>query len=400
MANNFARYVENLTKTPKDRRLQSKSIEKLLELEELWLQVPELERTPQQLNLYQKSKNFIATKFTTSNVSGNEDLEHEQSASNNQSNPLELQVEDPTQFPTMADFDLKVASTIVPEYNGTSDNLIDFLDCARYYNETLGAAGKPLFLKYLLKVKLKEKAKTALTATPENFGEFEKLLKARFRPRATIASLQNELSVLQQRNKTISDFATQIESITATMTELHVSEKGEASREIIRSINDTMALSVLKKGVKQHIQQVLLAGQVADFNHGVALALEAESSTSTFSTVDVNYLNSGYYNGTRSRGRNNYRGRGRGRGRNNYNAGYNGNHNNAYRGGNRSNGSYNSSNNGYQQTNKYHRGGRGYKNQRYRGGNKFTDQGNGKWAAPSQGAAKVTAVQVVQPNDQ
>ena len=88
----------------------------------------------------------------------------------------------------MADFNLKLAGSIVPSYDGSPKTLKDFLDCASYYDDTLKVDAKPQFLSFLLKVKLKLNAKLALTSTPASLAQLEKLLKHRFKPRATTAS--------------------------------------------------------------------------------------------------------------------------------------------------------------------------------------------------------------------
>lgn len=280
MSDEFRQFITNTLKAGKDRRVKEAPA-RLVRLQELWTAVPEEERTEDLEALSKRGFQFLVDIITedTKDQSGSE------------------------MTTSLSDFDLRTAGQVVTEFNGTSTELNDFLDCSRWYHDSIKLADRPKFLEYLLKVKLKGKAKTALVEAPKSFEALEKLLKERFKPRATIGSLQNSLSALQQRAKDVSTFAADIEELVQRMTDLQVAEKGEDNREIIRSLNDTLALNVLKMGSNAHVKKVLLAGQVKTFTQGVSLALEAESSLPTEGQqAQVNFVRRGGYTG-RGRGR-------------------------------------------------------------------------------------------------
>ena len=109
------------------------------------------------------------------------------------------------------EFDVRTFNSVVPDFDGTSKDVIDFLDCAEAYNSLLKDSAKVTFLTFLVKVKLKGPAKAALTKTPDSLADFVKFCKARFRPRSTAASVKNELRNLQQGGKTVTNFASKIE---------------------------------------------------------------------------------------------------------------------------------------------------------------------------------------------
>lgn len=292
MADEFVRFADNLFKTPRERR-QREAAAKSQQLEDLWLNVVVAERTDRILDLYERCVSFlnqysdpeINNSASTSQTNNNTETEVNTDAKIN----TETFQTSSNSVAKMANFELKSASSIVPDFDASTDNIRDFVDCATYYNNTLTADGKKVFLNYLLKVKLKGKAKTAIIKDPESFEELETLLKSRFKPKTTVAALQQQLSVLQQNNRSVSDFAADIEGLTNRLTELQVSDLGSASRETVQNINESMALSALKRGASSKIKSVLLASQALDFASGVTLALEAEAGLGSV-TPSVNYI--------------------------------------------------------------------------------------------------------------
>lgn len=396
------RFIDNVFKTPKERRRGENFRLKGVRLEELWLLTNPADRSDRLTQLYTQCKQFIA-KYVA------------EEAKEDDPDPLlndlfNGTVKPETTIPTAMEFDMKLAKSVVPEYDGTPKNLRDFLDCARYYNESLTPEAQKQFLTFLLKVKLKQTAKVAIPSDPADFSALEAALKVRFRPKTTIAALQQKLSALQQNKRSVHDFASEIEKLTNRLTELQVTETTSDSREVIQTLNEQFALTILKKGANSKVQPVLLASQAKSFAEGVTLALEAEANLGPIETASVNYIHrgnsrgrfNGQQNGQRGgfgRGRGNYRATGRGnwRGNNwrgNKRGGWNGS-NSQNSGDSRGTGqSWQSQGQGpssYEQTS-----GR----QHNRGSGSYYRPGNGNKAAPPTRSAKVAAVHFNIPSDQ
>lgn len=287
MADEFIRFAENLFKSGKERR-KREAPAKLRELEGLWLDVSEDEWSEDLQATYDKCISFISAILqeiaseeaaaAASSKNSNEDPKNPSSGKNISLSNLHSQ-----SVEMSLDFDIKTAGSMIPDFDGNTKQLVDFLDCAKLYNEMLKGTSHAIFLKFLLKVKLKGKAKLAISDTIENFADFEKAMRVRFKPKTTLTRVQHELSSLTQGSKSVSEFATKIEDLVSKLTELQIAEKGDGAREIIKSLNDTLALNVLKMGSTDGVKKVLLAAQVKDFSSGVSLAVEAETSLPVFS---------------------------------------------------------------------------------------------------------------------
>ena len=305
MADDFLKFADNLFKLSYDRR-KKEFAQKRLKFADLWLSVPEQSKAdPVVLNLYAKCTKLLdEAEALAAADSATPDRTPDPSTS------AKKFVFDNPPVVTGMDFEFKTAGSLVPDFDGTSKDLNDFVDCVTYYNGALKATENAKFLDYVLKVKLKGKAKLALTSTPKTLDELCKLLKLRFKPRATVASLQAELSSLQQRDKSVAGFSAHIEDLTKKLTDLQVAEKGEAASDVIKSLNDTLALNVLKMGAKPGIKQVLLASQVSHFTQGVSVALEAECGLPKENSVPGAQV--GYMRGSRYQNRRGSNRRGRG----------------------------------------------------------------------------------------
>ena len=309
----FTKFCENLFKTPRDRRA-AEAPQKSIALETLWLNIPTELKTEEVKNLYTKANTFLT---------------------NARASPTTP----PASSATMSfDFDLKAAGATVPDFTGKAEQLKDFLDCARLYLSMLKETSKPLFLQYLLKVKLKGKAKLAINTNISTFADFEKHLKNRFNPKTTIAAVQNELAGLKQGSSSVQTFASKIEDLICTLNDLLVREKGESSRDLIQELSDLTALNVFKKGCNESIQGTLVAARVDSFSAGVSIATEAETNASVLSTNSVNYVRHESRSHHRGGKFSNYR-RSRRGGNRHYNN-YNGYNNNGY-----NNNGYNNNNN-------------------------------------------------------
>lgn len=316
MAEAFLQFAESLLKTPLERRAREAPA-KSVQLEELWFAVPSADKSEALRKRYGRCKIFLSKSLTDdSENSDNDDLGIFNEPQVNTENSLPGKSNDSSKC--KMEFSLKTVNSVVPDFDGNSSQLVDFLDCAKLYNDMLSDAGKVIFLNFLLKVKLKKRAKVAVTSEITTFDDFDVFMRARFRPRVTLATLQNELTSLRQENS-VTDFASKIEELVSKMTQLQVIDHGDNNLKIIKSLNDVVALNALKMGASAEIKRVLLAAQVKSFTDGVSVALEAESGIrSSFSSgADSSKQVSVVHRGRGGRGWNN-RGSNRGYNRDNY----------------------------------------------------------------------------------
>lgn len=376
----FSVFVTNCFKLSRERRIVGVD-ERLTKLHELYEQVPAEDRKLVQ-DAYKRCIVFLEK---CKKESEEQLLVGAQNSSETVLQPINASN-------TGMEFDLKTVGAVVPDYNGSPEKLTDFLDCARLYNELLKPESRAGYLNFLLKVKLKEKAKLALITTPKDFLEFETFLKARFKPKATVSSIQHKLSTLRQGSRPVDSFVAEIESLVNSLTDLQVAERGENNREIIQALNDSTALNTLKAGCKEEVKRVILASQVANFPDGVTLALDAESSLAITSEqpAQVNYVRRGYH----GRGRGHYRGRGKWRQNHNNHNSYNSyNNGNKYRNNGDSNGNANGSYAASYDGKRGKNGNNGYRGRGQSRGQHRDHSGNGQ--APPEARNNVKQVSVV-----
>lgn len=213
--------------------------------------------------------------------------------------PISLQVE---VNDTNMNFDFKIALQIVPDFLGESDKALDFIDAAKFYNDSLNADGKSKLLNFLIKIKLKEKAKSAFTyISCSDFDQFENLFIKRFGPKKNVATINSELAKLKQGQDTITQFAGKIEVLTHELSNVQISTQGISSAEVIRKINDEIALNYFKQGLNASVKNVVFAARVKSFAEAVSLAQEVESENAAY-TANVHFAARGGNKNSGSRG--------------------------------------------------------------------------------------------------
>lgn len=79
---------------------------------------------------------------------------------------------------------------------------------------------------FILRIKIKDKAKNTLIYDPTNFDELKKTICDRFKPKKTLASIHSELSKVKQGPKSISVYASEIEALITDLNKINFSSQG------------------------------------------------------------------------------------------------------------------------------------------------------------------------------
>ena len=274
MSEEFQKFVSNVYKLSVARR-PIEAPDKLVTLESLWL--TELCTNPPQevVAIYKKCKEFLESYI--------------KEAKNVDDLPV-----------SKMGFDHKTANAVIPEFSGDSSKVLDFIDCVTYYSETLNESEKSTLLTFINKVKLRGKAKLSVMGQNDTLTNLLSALRSRYQPRVTLASTQSKLSSLQQKNRPITEFVNEIETLVGKLSELQVEKCGESSRSVVTAINDTVALNALKMGADDNIKKVLLSSSANSFSEAVSAALDAEASFQVFNgptQAQVNYIHKKHWNG-------------------------------------------------------------------------------------------------------
>lgn len=177
------------------------------------------------------------------------------------------------------EFEFKTAVQIIPDFSGESDKVTDFIDAVEYYNNSLkDENNKKKLLEFVLKIKLKGKAKNLLSSTPKSFTELQKIVTDRFKPKLTLTNIHADLNTAKQGNKSVSTYASEIESLITEMSKINITSVGEAARDTILKLNDKQALNFFKNGLNNNLKTVVMASRADSFTTAVEVALEAEAS--------------------------------------------------------------------------------------------------------------------------
>ncbi|XP_055903651.1 GATA zinc finger domain-containing protein 4-like [Eupeodes corollae] len=194
----------------------------------------------------------------------------------------------------MAAFDLKLANSLIPDFDGNPKNVTDFLDKCEFYNDTLNNTSKETLLQFLLKVKLLQnvKCKFKTEVVPTNFESFKKSIKDRFSDKTTKEEKINQMEKLKQENS-VASFATEIENLSAELIELKMQSKDEIARPIIRSEVDEMSIRIFSRGLERvEIRQALIYKEPKSLSEAIKFALEAESKFCRIQETNINTLRS------------------------------------------------------------------------------------------------------------
>lgn len=212
-----------------------------------------------------------------------------------------------------SNFDLINANKLIPDFDGDSKKLKDFIDKSAYYNERLNVAGRTEFLDFILKFKLLEKVKNKFSTadTPADFAALRTLLNDRFSDKTTKERKTDQIEKLLQRD-TVVDFVTKLEDLTAELVGLKMVGKDENARPYIKQEVDELGIRVLTRGLKRmEVRQALIYKEPDTLANAIKFALEADAKfgTSNFADNDgpVNrYNNTQGYRGNFSRYRGNF----------------------------------------------------------------------------------------------
>lgn len=190
----------------------------------------------------------------------------------------------------MANFDLKTATTLIPDFDGDCKNVSDFLDKCEFYNDTLTENGKATFLNFLLKVKIASKVKDKFNTgvIPANFDAFKTRIIDRFSDKTTKEAKINKIENLRQTDS-VANFATKLETLSSELVKLKMIGKDVGALDIIKSEVEELAIRVFIKGLKRDVvKQALIYKEPDTLDKAIKFALEADAKFFTPDNSNVN----------------------------------------------------------------------------------------------------------------
>lgn len=224
----------------------------------------------------------------------------------------------------MSEFDIKLANSLIPDFDGSPKDVHDFLNKVEFYNTQLNDAGKTTLLDFVLKIKLKAKIadQVRLPARSNNFEGLKGALLARYSDKTNKSAKINQMERLYQ-NDTVANFASKLENLCSDLIRLKMVGKDETVRQVIVDEVDELAIKIFVRGLRRpEVKQALIYKEPTSLADAVRFALEADAKFFEPQQSNVNaytHSSNGYGRGFRGnkRGRNGGGRQGR-RGRSNF----------------------------------------------------------------------------------
>ena len=229
----------------------------------------------------------------------------------------------------MASFDIMHTVKLVPEFNGESSQLTNFLNLVEYVNDTLKDDDKKKLIEFVIKTKLSEKArkKIASNIKIEDFEQLRNIFEKTFKSNRSALVVQTELMSTTQGKNTLTSYINKVQNLTFELSNLQMAHRSQLEKDVITVMNEQMASNIFKKGLSEPIRSVVLSARVETLQNAIDIACEAEASK--FDANVYNYRASSYQRNVNSNGRGYSANT-----RYNNNRGHRGNNNNYNRGNN------------------------------------------------------------------
>lgn len=220
---------------------------------------------------------------------------------------------------SVTDF-LGLATRVIPDFNGSSENLQSFLDALDLI-DSVKETHKQIAVR-VIKTKLKGTARN-LISSEGTIKDIIITLRKSVKGESTEVITAKILNI-RQGNKTANSFVSEIEELTKALSNAYISDGLPV--ELAQKYSTQVAVKTMSKNASSdRVRLIMESGNFSTMNDAVSKFVS--SCTEGMSTFDVRYYNSKWYGRGNSRGRGNghYRGRGRyyrnnrGRGSNNHN---------------------------------------------------------------------------------
>lgn len=217
---------------------------------------------------------------------------------------------------TKMNFNLLEANKLIPQFNGDISSLNNFLNLIEIYSKLLKDEEEvKKLISFIYATKLNDVAKRKLSSINEEtkFQEFKTSFIKTFSSTRSPLAIQNILNSTKQVG-TLDEFIENIQKLVEELNYVQTQNKSDIEKNVIRAMNNDLALSAFKNGIKFELKGVIFAARPKNFEEARVIATELDTSLHTSSERNVSFTQRGGYTTSRSRGRyRNYSQRSRGK---------------------------------------------------------------------------------------
>lgn len=165
---------------------------------------------------------------------------------------------------TMASFDIKVASNLLPVLNDSEENTKKLIEAADFYNSTLKNEDKPQLINFILKTRLSGNAKLRLQNTYNSLEALITDIKTYLLTRNSPTALQARLFSIRQNNRSIEEFGKELEDLFVDLTIAQANDDPNIYN-ILRPINEKSAIIRFANGLRSQRLSTIISSRNCKF---------------------------------------------------------------------------------------------------------------------------------------
>lgn len=177
-----------------------------------------------------------------------------------------------------SNFDLKIATALLPIMTDDEDITIKLIDAIELYSSMLNENSQSLLINFVLKTRLSRSAQLRINKTYNDIKSLVKDMRLHLLTQKSDVALQSKLLSARQDNKSINDFGKEIEQL---LVDLTISQAdGDSSKfDILRPINERNAIKRFADGLRsQRLGTVIAARNYTTLKDAIRAAEDESQS--------------------------------------------------------------------------------------------------------------------------
>ncbi|XP_073959806.1 uncharacterized protein [Choristoneura fumiferana] len=195
----------------------------------------------------------------------------------------------------MADFDLKIALSLIPSMTDDEVVIKQLIDSVEYYDTMLKDDSKKSLINFVLKNRLTEVGKLKLCASYDTTQKLVQDMKKLLLPRKSATAIQNRMQALKQGESSIDNFGQQLSSMFVDLT-IAQSDGNSDTFNILKNLNEKQAIKRFADGLRnRRISTIIAARDYESLKDAIQGAKDEETVSAAEVTREDIILTEGYH---------------------------------------------------------------------------------------------------------
>lgn len=181
-------------------------------------------------------------------------------------------------FSTMADFDMKTATSLLPIMTEDEEVTKKLIDCIEFYSQTIRKEHEQLLISFVLKTRLTKNAKLRLLSNYESSTELIADMKNNLLTKQSATALQIEMLKSRQGSQSIEEFGKKLEDLFVELT-ISQANGDDNAFKILRPVNEKLAIQRFTEGLRNsRLSTILAARNYSELKDVIRAAKDEELS--------------------------------------------------------------------------------------------------------------------------